>query len=177
MKMKRSMIVIVLLLLSADAFAQKKVQMPSSGRPEMVLLTPGDIADFSAAAPELKALGAAPQGTDAEKTAAAAQAMDVLKRHGFSQERFRNVSYSIALALSVLQHEQNGDERLATARTEEEKKLAEVKGKVSPEQYEQTRRQLDAALGTMAQIHNQPAENLRLVTEHRTALEAVLKPK
>jgi hypothetical protein len=60
---------------------------------------------------------------------------------------------------------------------EEEKRLAEMKGKVSPEQYEQTRRQLDVALGTMAQIHNQPAENLRLVSEHRTALEGVLKPK
>jgi hypothetical protein len=159
--------------------AMRQAMQGSARVPKVVELTDKDMTGFIQSVTELKKLGletrVSPGATDAQNLAHGLatnrEALAVLTRNGFTLERFEQVTASIAYAFGAL--ETKGKEaEIDKARAEQEKALAQMKDKLTPEQYAMMRTQMQASSGVLDQLKDQPPKNLELAAKYRQQIEA-----
>lgn len=167
---------------SADSLAAFGQSVGTSGSLEPVALTESDVEHFVGALEELQATGLRYEsrlGSDpsdatslAEGFRGSAEAMAILRKHGFDVPRFQVVSYSVALAMVA--------DQAAASAPEVNEAVAQVekmKGQIPKEQYDAMLAGAQSAAALSQDMQKQPAGNVDVVKPFRERLERLGKER
>jgi hypothetical protein len=156
-------------------------QVLAAGMVRPVQLTERDVESFLGAARDLHQLGLRvddernddPSSVTsfAEGLKLNAEAMGILRRHGFDLPRFQQVTYSVMMAAAAGEMEPN------TASADMNAQLEAMKAKLSPEQYEQMKQATAGATATMKALSEQPEGNIELVKRYKEQIKAISEGK
>lgn len=146
--------------------------------PDTVKLTEKDVTGFITASQKLRKLDIDEKvQKEADSVTEAFElnkdAMAIIDAQGFTPDRFQTVAYNIGMALAANEMKKSPEE-LAAARAQQEQALAEMKDKLTPEQYDQMQKRLEMASGMVEQLSKLPPENRVLVAKYETQIRAAV---
>lgn len=146
---------------------------------ESVLLSASDVEHFIAATKEFQALGmrieknlggnpSAPAEV-VQGLSANADAMAILKRHGFDVVRYQQVGMSVMMSAAALEMERS------SGGTDPMAEIEKMKAQLPPEQYEAMKKMTETSMSAMQSVKSQPEGNLVLARKYRDQIEALGK--
>lgn len=150
--------------------------------PEIVPLTEKDVKGFIDASTKLRKLGIQEQveqsgGNEptsmADALSRSKDAVKIIGEHGFTTDRFESVAYNIGMALAADEMKKKPEE-LAAAKAKQEQALAQMKDKLTPEQYAQMEQRMKLAGKMMDQLQKLPPANIELVRQYATQLHSAV---
>lgn len=165
---------------AADSMAAAAQAIGSIASMEPLALAESDVEHFVAALEELhhaglereSRLGTAPSEANQmfEGLSASAEAMGILRKHGFDLSRFQYVGYTVALALAA-------DDAASSAPQVDEAiaQVEKMKGQIPKEQYDAMLAAAKGASGIVQDLRAQPQGNVDLVRRFRERLEKIGK--
>lgn len=166
--------------LGLDAAAGQGHPMPVSPVMKPMTLTAAQVDGFFAAVGELRAFGdkkSAWKGADPSKPMAMAQALQVsdettaiLSKHGFANHtEFQRVAYNASMAYAVLKEggKETMRKKLDASKAEQERAMAKLKDRLTPEQLAMLSGKLNDALQALSIMQDVPDQNVVLMKKYR----------
>lgn len=158
----------------AQAANARTMRALSGGEVERYLDVFDKLVDFGPEAqPMVESAGQGGLGGQAAALQYTTRMQSVIESGGFTLESFSEVHWNAMMAYAAAELEKNRPE-MEQARRDTEAQLQAMKGQLTPEQFQQMTQAM-GALGNIGPLGNVPPENIALIEQYRSRLEAIIE--